>query len=665
MALNLIPKKGGLAASTNNPKNVRELYRVTDIILDESHEKYRVPNDIYRVFFTEEKRVGQINSAIPKNIHHFIVPQIGSLIEVDFFPDGGGYYRDMGGDDSQRENYYNSAISIHNSVSCNALPTPTPKQPTSTENKKLAEQNGPTDKFAFEKEFKSFDRELARKKLDSYLRDLGYTSGITDPRAPKYKLFQNENNEFIFRLDKSRDNRRIERKLGKYYKENPNARPPKVTEGSVNLIGTNKQGIFLTNTTPESETPWSSGVTDAEDDGNPSVGDPAIILRVGDPLIWNGNLDTPNINTDVSSIYMFSNQKLVNFIPSCDNVETRNSTYVEIKDPFDTISEPPEPEEVNNEYEIEDDLFVETITSGTDYTNSIPLEDIPIQGIEREVFTQDEAFAALLESQEADILTFEVIEQDGDYDIDYAPPPPGTNLTPIPTGSAPSLDARYTTDPTTVSIGGVPAFDFRGTDISSLRGKGFILPHAHGNTTHPSRANSPYNRPGDKTKTEFGGYRGLYTDGRTHGNPPRLGYHRYHWGIDTVATRGVNRNLLAIGDGKVVFKSPRAFNLTNGASQAYGNIIAIQLNAAPDYVAFYAHCAPGSTTLNVGDNVRKGDAIAIMGNSGSSRGTHLHFEIIKDETGRQWSDVSSIIYIKPYKKDASTLFPELIAGNRW
>ncbi|MEO8927058.1 MAG: M23 family metallopeptidase [Caulobacteraceae bacterium] len=43
--------------------------------------------------------------------------------------------------------------------------------------------------------------------------------------------------------------------------------------------------------------------------------------------------------------------------------------------------------------------------------------------------------------------------------------------------------------------------------------------------------------------------------------------------------------------------------------------------------AFYAHLQPGSLRVHVGDKVRRGQVIALLGNTGNSDGPHLHFHV--------------------------------------
>jgi len=56
-----------------------------------------------------------------------------------------------------------------------------------------------------------------------------------------------------------------------------------------------------------------------------------------------------------------------------------------------------------------------------------------------------------------------------------------------------------------------------------------------------------------------------------------------------------------------------------------GNYVILDLGGGR--FAFYAHLRPGSIRLRVGDRVRRGQVLALLGNSGNSDAPHLHFHV--------------------------------------
>ena len=89
--------------------------------------------------------------------------------------------------------------------------------------------------------------------------------------------------------------------------------------------------------------------------------------------------------------------------------------------------------------------------------------------------------------------------------------------------------------------------------------------------------------------------------------------YKKHYGIDIAADP--KESVLAALDGTVVFSNYTAET---------GYVIGIQHNQ--DFVSFYKHC--GSLLKREGDKVQGGEAIALVGNTGTlTTGPHLHFEL--------------------------------------
>jgi murein DD-endopeptidase MepM/ murein hydrolase activator NlpD len=92
--------------------------------------------------------------------------------------------------------------------------------------------------------------------------------------------------------------------------------------------------------------------------------------------------------------------------------------------------------------------------------------------------------------------------------------------------------------------------------------------------------------------------------------------------------------VLAVADGTVIaLKDGIPENIPGPTSRAVpitletvgGNHIILDLGNGR--FAFYAHLQPGSLRVKLGDKVRQGQAMALVGNSGNSTEPHLHFHI--------------------------------------
>ena len=91
-------------------------------------------------------------------------------------------------------------------------------------------------------------------------------------------------------------------------------------------------------------------------------------------------------------------------------------------------------------------------------------------------------------------------------------------------------------------------------------------------------------------------------------------YHirRFHEGMDFSAPVGTD--IFATGNGTVVY---------SGWRQGYGETVVIDHGF--NYSTLYAHCS--KRFARVGQKVKRGEIIALVGNTGKSTGPHVHYEV--------------------------------------
>ncbi len=95
---------------------------------------------------------------------------------------------------------------------------------------------------------------------------------------------------------------------------------------------------------------------------------------------------------------------------------------------------------------------------------------------------------------------------------------------------------------------------------------------------------------------------------------PVWGVPKWHFGQDIDCPYGTN--VYATGDGKVI---TAAYNSTNG----FGNYIIIDHSYG--FQSLYGHLS--KIEVSEGMNVKRGDLIGISGNTGTSTGPHLHYQV--------------------------------------
>lgn len=123
------------------------------------------------------------------------------------------------------------------------------------------------------------------------------------------------------------------------------------------------------------------------------------------------------------------------------------------------------------------------------------------------------------------------------------------------------------------------------------------------------------------------------------GYGPRIDPHyktpAFHHGMDFTAPTGTP--IYATGDGKVI----RADNSARG----YGNHV--RIDHGYGYITLYAHMS--KIKVRVGQKVKRGDVIGLVGNTGKSKGPHCHYEVRKNNkpinpVNFYFSDLSPVEY---------------------
>jgi murein DD-endopeptidase MepM/ murein hydrolase activator NlpD len=101
-------------------------------------------------------------------------------------------------------------------------------------------------------------------------------------------------------------------------------------------------------------------------------------------------------------------------------------------------------------------------------------------------------------------------------------------------------------------------------------------------------------------------YFGMRTD-------PFTGRREHHKGVDLAGKAG--SEVIAVGAGVVTWA---------GSRYGYGNLV--EVNHGNGYSTRYGHNE--SVLVTVGETVRKGQSLSLMGSTGRSTGPHVHFEVL-------------------------------------
>ena len=137
-----------------------------------------------------------------------------------------------------------------------------------------------------------------------------------------------------------------------------------------------------------------------------------------------------------------------------------------------------------------------------------------------------------------------------------------------------------------------------------------------------------------------------------------------HKAVDLVKYKSQLDTIIAHSDGTVVFcQTGQKNNKLATGDASYGNCV--KIDHGNGYFTLYAHLA--TVSVKKGENVKKGQKIGDMGNTGRSFGAHLHFEVWKngsriDPTEYLEADLPSTIHVT-YKAYTSRWWPDVVDCN--
>jgi murein DD-endopeptidase MepM/ murein hydrolase activator NlpD len=197
----------------------------------------------------------------------------------------------------------------------------------------------------------------------------------------------------------------------------------------------------------------------------------------------------------------------------------------------------------------------------------------------------------------------------------------------IPSAIAERISAKVGDYPEALSIVTPPTSVEKNPVVaisSPLVGEDWVAGNGPSNTSLHRRALIPINGHAYISQRFAIDWVQAYPDGKTYKGDPsdNKNYRAYGAEIHAVADGVVTQ----IGDG-IPQNTPGAKSLAVPITleTVGGNHVIMEIGNG--LFAFYAHMQPGSLRVKVGDKVRRGQVLGLLGNTGNSSEPHLHFQI--------------------------------------
>jgi murein DD-endopeptidase len=185
------------------------------------------------------------------------------------------------------------------------------------------------------------------------------------------------------------------------------------------------------------------------------------------------------------------------------------------------------------------------------------------------------------------------------------------------------------TDPTGAErvVDGASVVVHRSTPVAiapPLRGERWLAANGISNISVHRRALIPVNGKARIAQRFATDWITLGADGRAFHDDPANNANWYSYGTEVLAVSSAI--VAAVKDGlpeNVPLSDRRAVAIT--LETLGGNYVLLDLGNGDS--ALYAHLQPGSLRVKVGDKVKRGQVLGLLGNSGNSDAPHLHFHV--------------------------------------
>ena len=144
-----------------------------------------------------------------------------------------------------------------------------------------------------------------------------------------------------------------------------------------------------------------------------------------------------------------------------------------------------------------------------------------------------------------------------------------------------------------------------------------------------------------KNKVFLGGTHAISLD---YGNTYSDG--SFHKGVDLVTGRNVEDYVVAFDDGTVIACANNISGTNTETNvKGMGNYVTIQ--HANGWRTRYQHMKYGSVVVKKGQQVKAGQKLGLIGNTGNSKGRHLHFDVSNEKRQAKSYVSGSRYYVDP------------------